>query len=116
MNKNMARLLERLETTKVPTVTGTLRAEAYESHNGQVCMCPLGHLVDLYIEDTPDAKWAGGGRFFEPGSGGPEGYPGQLVLALFGLTENDAEKIYRQNDRHGKTPAQVAQFIREEII
>lgn len=114
MNENMARLLERLETTDVPTVTGTLRTE----RNGQVCMCPLGHLVDLYIKDTPGARWTGAGRYSDPtvNPGISGGYPSDQALEHFGLDYLSSERIYKQNDRGRKTPREVAQFIREEIL
>lgn len=124
MNANMARLLERLETTATPTVTGTLRGVRSD---GTVCMCPLGHLVDEYITQTPGAYWASGDRPYRQGSyydpNMPDmarleliGYPSDETLAHFGINYKASERIYRQNDHYGKTPAEVAEFIREVIL
>lgn len=124
MNANMARLLERLETTEIPTATGTLREVRGD---GTVRMCPLGHLVDEYITQTPGAYWGSSDRKYREGSyydpnardmAGLEliGYPSDEALAHFGINYKASERIYQQNDGHGKTPAEVAGFIREVIL
>lgn len=118
MNKKLEALLNRLESTKIPRVEGQLRSV---SGDGEVCMCPLGHLVDMYIEETPGAHWVehSPDYFVDPNyrddPGAELGFPSNETLAEFGLTVNDAYRIYRQNDGFKKTPAQVAQFIREEL-
>lgn len=124
MNANMARLLERLETTEIPTVTGTLRGIRSD---GTVCMCPLGHLVDEYITQTPGAYWGSSdgtyreGSYYDPNTRDMArleliGYPSDETLTHFGINYEASEKIYRQNDHYRKTPAEVARFIREVIL
>lgn len=117
MNEKLEALLNRLETTKVPRAVGQLRDI---TGDGEVCMCPLGHLVDMYIEETPGAKWSSTNPeyFQDPNYENPIanlGFPTKRILEDFGLTEKDAYLIYRQNDGSKKTPAQVAEFIREEL-
>ncbi len=115
LNQNLAKLLNRLETTKIDTVTGQLR---YVSPSGTVEMCPLGHLVDIWIEQTPGAHWLDSdtGHYFDPTEGNDAGFPSDEMLNQFGLNAEAAYRIYRQNDQKGETPFAVAQFIREELI
>lgn len=115
LNQNLAKLLNRLETTRIDTVTGKLR---YVSPSGTVEMCPLGHLVDIWIEQTPGAYWVDSdtSQYFDPTEGNSAGFPSDEMLNQFGLDEKAAYRIYRENDRFEKTPAQVAQFIREELV
>lgn len=115
MNKRLEALLNRLETTKIPRAVGTLRTVYGD---GEVGMCPLGHLVDLYIEDTPGARWLDDAPdyFVDPYYENPKanlGFPTEEMLDMFDLTQSDAYEIYRQNDSFHRTPAQMAQFIRE---
>lgn len=115
LNQNLAKLLNRLETTKIPTFTGQLRD--VNSEDG-VRMCPLGHLVDIWIEQTPGAYWTEGdpSQYFDPTEGNSAGFPSDEMLKEFGLNDGAAYRIYRRNDQKGETPAQVAQFIREELV
>lgn len=115
MNSNLARFLNRLETTKVKTVIGTLR---YAEPEGEICMCPLGHLVDIWIEQTPGAYWmeSDPGQYFDPIEDNSAGFPSDQMMIQFGFSPSDAPKIYAQNDFKKNTPAQVAKFIREELI
>lgn len=120
MNEKLEALLNRLETTKIPRVEGQLRSVSGFSGDGEVCMCPLGHLVDMYINKTPGAAWSDTNPdyYTDPNYEDPSrelGFPTDEILAEFGLTSGDAYRIYRQNDSLGKTPAEVAQFIREEL-
>lgn len=117
MNGKLERLVSRLETTTIPKVEGQLRSV---DPDGTVCMCPLGHLVDMYIEETPGAEWlkSSPDYFTDPNYERPDralGFPTKKMLEGFGLSEHDAYLIYRQNDGTKKTPAQVADFIREEL-
>lgn len=117
MNKNLELLVKRLETTTIPKVEGFLRNV---TGDGEVCMCPLGHLVDMYINKTPGAAWSDTNpdHYLDPNYPDPSrelGYPTDEILAEFGLTSGDAYRIYRQNDSLEKSPAEVAQFIREEL-
>lgn len=115
MNENLNRLLHRLETTKIPRVTGQLREVCGD---GEVRMCPLGHLVDLYIEQTEGAHWVDEypDYYVDPNHEEPTGqlgFPTPAMLGMFGLTNQDAYQIYRKNDLHKSSPAQMAQFIRD---
>lgn len=115
MNENQAKFLNRLETTKIPTIISQLRGV---DSDGRECMCSLGHLVDLWIEQTPGAHWVSGNpsRYFDPIENELAGFPSDQMLIQFGLSPSDAPRIYRQNDHYQKSPAEVAQFIREELI
>ncbi len=115
LNQNLAKLLNRLETTEIPTFTGQLRD--VNSEDG-VRMCPLGHLVDIWIEQTPGAYWVESdpAEYFDPTEGNSAGFPSDEMLKQFGLNAEGAFRIYRQNDQLQKTPAEVAQFIRVELV
>ena len=113
MNGNMAKLLARLETTKIPTVTGTLRQVRGE----EVCMCPLGHLVDIWIDQNEGAHWVEDSDYYSvPAEDLNQGFPSDDILAEFGLDYDGAVKIYRRNDSGHLSPVEVAAFIRAELI
>lgn len=115
MNNNLNTLLNRLETTKTMSARCQLR---FEDKDGYVYMCPLGHLVDIWIALTPGAFWLADnhGSFFNPNENEVFHFPSDDVLAAFGLSYADAKKIYRCNDTYGMRPSEVAQFIRQELV
>lgn len=120
---NLLRLLERLETTKIPKITGQLRDK-----NG--CMCALGHAVDIWIADevVPDAEWLvippeeedaeedAEFNYFRDEKGDRAGLPTDSVMDHFGLTSDLVDKIWRWNDRNAAEPlADIAARIRAEL-